>query len=133
MNLGTQTSSLVNHLYSRATIGSPDPKVGMPATVLMWSDRHAATVTKVTELSGQWKWEIEVTEDTVTAVRGSIHDGSAVFETAPNPDGYVGLYRMRRVTREWVHGYINQDTGKFNKSSGGLIVGKSEHYVDPSF
>jgi hypothetical protein len=32
-----------------------------------------------------------------------------------------------------VSGYINRDTGKFNKSAGGLILGVRDHYVDPSF
>ena len=41
MNIGTQTSSLVNHLYSRMTIGEPEPTVGMGVTMLSWSDRNA--------------------------------------------------------------------------------------------
>ena len=133
MNLGTQTSSLVNHLYSRMTVDSPNPEVGMPATILGWTDRNAATVTKVTELVGQWAWEIEVAEDVVMVTSGSTHDGSAVFETVFNPDGYKHLCRMKRKTREWVRGYISAETGKFRKFSGGLIIGKREHYVDPSF
>jgi len=134
MNIGTQTSSLVNHLYSRMTVDAPSPKVGMAATTLSWSDRHAATVTEVTELCGKrWLYEIRVVDDNVSVVSGSTHDGSATFAFTPNPRGYANLYRMDRKTRAWVKGYINQDTGKFKKGQGGLILGRRDHYVDPSF
>jgi hypothetical protein len=66
-------------------------------------------------------------------ISGSTHDGSATFAFVPNTNGYVNLYRKSRKTGAWVHGYINRDTGKFNKSSGGLILGTRDHYVDPSF
>ena len=135
MNLGTQTSSLVNHLYSRMTVGAPKPVAGMAATVLRWSDRQAATVVSVTELDGKlWSYQIEVAEDDVEVVSGSTHDGSAQFVSrASLGAGYKHLYRMDRKTGRWVCGYMNAQTGKFNKLSGGLILGKRDHYVDPSF
>ena len=134
MNIGTQTNSLVNHLYSRMTVGAPAPVVGMAATTLSWTDRHAATVTEVTELTSKvWAYEIRVVEDKVLVISGSTHDGSATFAFVPNPHRYADIYRMDRKTRAWVHGYINQDTGKFKKGQGGLILGTRDHYVDPSF
>jgi len=134
MNIGTQTSSLVNHLYSRMTVGAPAPVVGMAATTLSWTDRHAATVTEVTELTSKiWAYEIRVVEDKALVIAGSTHDGSATFAFVPNPRGYANIYRMDRKTGKWVGGYINQDTGKFKKGKGGLILGKRNHYVDPSF
>lgn len=133
MNLGTQTSSLVNHLYSRMTIGAPAPTVGMAATTLSWTDRHAATVTKVTELDGKWKWQIEVADDQALVIAGSTHDGSATFAFVSSTSNYSELYRMDRKTGAWVHGYISSDTGKFRKLPGGLILGKRDHYIDPSF
>jgi hypothetical protein len=135
MNLNTQTASLVNHLYSRMVKGEPAPHVGDAATTLSWTDRHAATVTKVTEFGGGklWSFEIEVVEDKVLVISGSTYDGSATFAFAPNPEGYANLYRKCRKTGAWVQGYISQDTGKFRKSTGGLILGRRDHYVDPSF
>jgi hypothetical protein len=134
MNIGTQTNSLVNSMYSRMTIGAPAPTVGMGATVLLWTDRHAATVTKVAELKSKvWAYEIHVVEDKITVVSGSTHDGSAVFATTPNPEGYADMYRMDRKTGSWVRGYINQLTGKFNKRRGGLILGMRDHHIDPHF
>ena len=134
MNIGTQTNSLVNHLYSRMTVGAPAPEVGMAATTLSWTDRHAATVAEVTELTSKvWAYEIRVVDDKVLVIAGSTHDGSATFAFVPNPMGYANIYRMDRKTGAWVHGYINQDTGKFKKGQGGLILGRRDHYVDPSF
>ena len=134
MNIGTQTNSLVNHLYSRATIGAPVPQVGDAATTLSWTDRHAATVVEVTELKSKvWSYEIKVVDDIVSVVSGSTHDGSAKFATRPDPEGSRDLYRMDRKTGAWVRGYINAATGKFNKFSGGLILGQRDHHVDPSF
>ena len=133
MNIGTQTNSLVNHMYSRMTVGAPAPTVGMAATTLSWTDRHAATVTKVTELDGKWKWQIEVADDQALVIAGSTHDGSATFAFAPSTSNYADLYRMDRKTGAWVRGYFSEETGKFRKLPGGLILGRRDHYVDPSF
>lgn len=134
MNIGTQTNSLVNHMYSRMTTGAPAPEVGMAATTLSWTDRHAATVTEVIELTSKvWAYEIRVADDIVTVESGSTHDGSAKFTMVPNYEGFAALYRMNRKTGQWVHGYINKSTGRFLKTGGGLILGRRDHYVDPSF
>ena len=134
MNIGTQTNSLVNNMYSRMTVGAPAPTVGMAATTLSWTDRHAATVTEVTELKSKvWAFEITVIDDIVTVVSGSTHDGSAKFETIFNPKGYPDTYRMDRKTGKWVRGYIGEATGRFVKVPGGLILGMRDHHVDPSF
>jgi len=134
MNIGTQTSSLVNHLYSRMTVGAPTPEVGMAATTLSWTDRHAATVTSVTELKSKvWAYEITVVDDKALVINGSTHDGSATFAFVPNPTGYPDIYRMERKTGKWVRGYMGEVTGRFVKAPGGLILGRRDHYVDPSF
>ena len=135
MNIGTQTNSLVNNLYSRMTVGAPAPTVGMAATTLSWTDRHAATVTKVTELTSKvWAYEIHIIEDKPTVVSGSVHDGSAVYTFEPNPCGYVDMYRMERKTGKWVRGYINGQTGRFKQfRNGGLILGMRDHHYDPHF
>lgn len=38
LKAGTETGSLVNHLYSRS--GDPEPVIGMGATALHWTDRE---------------------------------------------------------------------------------------------
>ena len=136
MKLGTQTASLINHLHSRGTIGQPTPVVGMGATTLGWTDRRAATIVKVTEFGGskQWAFEIEVVLDDAKVISGSCHDGSAVFEYSPRPDGYRDLYRFSKKTQKWVNGYISKETGEFRTGSdGGLLIGQRDHYIDPSF
>ena len=47
MRLGRETNSITNWMLS-TTKGAPEPVVGMGATILMWTDRHAATIVKVT-------------------------------------------------------------------------------------
>ena len=135
MNIGTQTNSHVNHLYSRMTVGAPIPEVGMGATKLSWTDRRAATVTKVTELASKvWAYEIFVSEDKPTVVSGSVHDGSAVYTFESDFCGYADMYRMDRKTGKWVRGYINKETGRFKqRRSGGLILGMRDHHYDPHF
>ena len=134
MNIGTQTNSLINNLYSRMTVNVPAPTVGMAATTLSWTDRHAATVTKVSALSSEvYSHEIEVIDDKIIVISGSTHDGSAKFETVQNPEGHADIYRLERKTGKWVHGHISRNTRRFLKMPGGLILGRRDHYVDPSF
>jgi hypothetical protein len=134
MNIGTQTNSLVNHLYSRMTVDAPKPEVGMAATTLSWTDRHAATVVAVAELNSKvWSHEVRVVDDQVLVIKGSTHDGSATYAFAPGIYNHADTYRMNRKTGAWVRGYINEDTGRFQKLPGGLILGRRDHYVDPSF
>lgn len=47
MKLGSETNSVVNHIYSRAVIGQPEPQVGMGGTVLHWTDRDPVTIFRV--------------------------------------------------------------------------------------
>lgn len=132
----TETASLVNHLDSRAVIGQPVPVVGMGATLLSWTDRHAATITKVEHLpkepSFSELWRIEVCQDIATVIAGSAHDGSAeyafrrderasplTFQSGPN-----GRWKQVRKSARgrWcaVDGY-------------GLRIGEREEYRYPCF
>lgn len=133
MKLGTETNSLINHLYSRGTIGQPAPKVGMGATMLGWTDRHAGTITKVTEYTGKLvRWEVEVTYDDAKVVSGSEHDGSAVYEFSPGTGTRQFAFYLK--TQSWEEFTRNPETGKRNKQRGyGLRIGDRDHYRDPSF
>lgn len=135
MQVGTQTASLVNHLYSRSTIGQPKPTVGMGVTILGWTDRYAGTIHKVSELCGKtWLYEIEVTRDDAKVISGSVFDGSAKYEYTSRPDGGVWLFRFNRKTGKWVEGLRNVETLRFNSRNGrGLRIGEREEYSDPSF
>ena len=129
MKLGSETGSLVNHLMS--TSSNDEPTIGTPATLLSWSDRAAATVTDVFVKNG--RTIVEVTYDLSTVVRGSSVDGSAEYRYERDPSGSVRYFR-REKTGEWICVRKNEDTGRWVKSGrGGILLGRRETYVDPSF
>lgn len=131
MKLGTQTGSVVNHLLSRATIGQPEPVVGMGATMLLWTDRSAGTITGVQTVRG--KTIVTVQTDRATVVAGSSHDGSAEYSYAPNPRGAEYHFR-REDDGRWQRVVISSKTGRWVKAGGhGLRIGERDKYRDPSF
>lgn len=133
MKLGTQTGSVINHLHSRAVIGQPEPVVGMGATVLLWSDRSACTITNVQQVRG--KTIVTVQKDYATVVAGSSHDGSAEYRYSRNPGGSENHFR-REDDGRWQQVIINRQTGSLGKVTGGgcgLRIGERDEYRDPSF
>lgn len=132
MKLGTQTGSLINHLQSRATDGQPEPKVGMGATILLWSDRHAATIRNVFYIGN--KIAVQVTRDHAKVVSGSSHDGSAVYEFTTTADGRLETFAFDGST--WSQYAVNPKTKRWNKVPGGghgLRIGERDEYRDPTF
>lgn len=129
MKLGSETGSLVNHLMSSRS--NTEPNIGTPATLLSWTDRSAATVTKVFEKNGRLM--IEVTDDKSQLFSGSRVDGSATYIYSRDPDG-VRRYFRREKNGEWCCVRKNEDTGRWVKSGrGGILLGRRETYFDPSF
>lgn len=114
MKLGTETASLTNHLMS-GTNGAPTPEVGMGATILMWTDRHAATIVKVTPS------QIHVKRD--KAVRADNNGMSEMqqynYEADPTAD--VEIFRKTK------NGYRKADGGH------SLRIGDRSEYHDYSF
>jgi hypothetical protein len=134
MKLGTQTASLTNHMYSRATIGQPKPEPGMGATVLAWTDRYAATIVSVEELSSKrYQYLVEVVRDKATVIAGSSFDGSAEYSYERNPKACSDLWASRRDGGAWIAVERN-DAGRLVKREGnGLRIGERDEYRDPSF
>ncbi len=133
LKAGTQTGSLMNHLASRATKGQPKAEVGMGATLLMWTDRHAATIIDVEGDGLSAGTILTVQEDHAKIVSGSAMDGSAEYEYSPNPEGYKKYFRLS-AKGFWDCIYRNEQTGRWNKSSsGGLAIGYRREYRDPCF
>ena len=116
MKLGTETGSLINHLASRAA--SPRPEVGMPATILLWTDRSPATVIWVSA-SGK---TIKVQEDAYrrTDTRG-YYTEEQDYEYSPDPAGRVETVRLTK--RGW----------RVKGGGSGVMLGHRERYEDPSF
>lgn len=133
MNIGTQTNSLVNHLFSRSTIGQPMPTIGMGATILGWTDRAPATIVKVFT-KGVYLY-IEVQYDDYKIVSGSTQDGSAAYEYTPNTNAGTQVYRAKFSGGEignWSSTFKN-DNGRWVSGEGGLMIGSRSRYYDPSF
>jgi len=134
MKLGSGTGSLVNHVRSRMTSGQPEPKVGDGATLLHWSDREAATVTKV-EPQKKGGWVIWVQEDDAkrTDSRGMCE--SQDYEYTPNPKGRVHFYRFEPNGKGWqeVTPGKRLNSWKLTGSGQGIRVGEREKYHDYSF
>lgn len=131
MKLGTETGSLVNHLLAAGTLGQPTPEVGMGATLLSWTDRNPATITKVFAIGKALA--VQVKQDDFKVVSGSMQDGSAEYEFSPNPTGYAWTFKFDGS--RWVQVVLNKSTGRWKKVSGGdsLRIGDRAKYYDPHF
>jgi len=133
MKLGTETGSVMNHLYSRATRGQPEPAVGMGATVLLWTDRTAGTIVAVHETPRGLV--VSVQDDRTRVIAGSAQDGSADYAYEPNPDGYMRHFR-RGDDGRWEQVQPGKRPGTWKKSDCGrcgLRIGEREEYRDPTF
>ncbi len=127
MKLGTETSSLINHLYSRATIGEPKATVGMGATILSWTDRYAATVTNVDNN------RVTVQRDHAKRVDSNGMSEGQDYEYTPDPHGAEYVFRKAR-SGQWEEVFFNAETGRWNKSCGyALRLGERCQYRDFSF
>jgi len=127
MKLGTQTGSLVNHLYSRMTLNEPEPTVGMGVTMLSWSDRHAGTIVEV----NMKKRYIAITEDDATRIDNNGISESQQYEYTTRLDGHITYYRKDR-SGEWRKCYYNENK-RLVFGCGGLILGERDKYYDFTF
>ena len=114
-----QYGSLFNRLMDN-TEAPADPQVGDGATILMWSDRHAATVIEVERFkSGQRAGQVSrVTVQRDHATRTDNHGmgDSQSYTYQRDPNGSVHVYR---VTKD----------GRFP----GLLLGHRDEHYDFSF
>jgi hypothetical protein len=131
MKLGTQTASMTNHLHSRAVIGQPEPTVGMGATVLLWTDRHAATITEVFKV-GKFTY-VCAQQDKAIRNDGNGMSESQGYDYTPNPNGSCEYFR-REESGMWQAVTKNTVSGRWNKGEGhGLRIGERDEYYDFSF
>jgi hypothetical protein len=114
MNFGTETGSVVNHLLSD-TQGEPEAVVGMGATILMWTDRHAATIVKVT------RTQVHVRRDKATRTDKNGMSESQEYTYEADPTATVEIFR--KTKRGW------RATG----GGKGLRIGDRREYHDFSF
>lgn len=115
---GTETGSLMNHLFSGARMAAPE--VGMGATILMWTDRHAATIREVSK-SGK---RVGIVRDVATRID---KDGmSDAQEYAFTPGGGGIIYYTLRKNGAWVR---QGDSIKGER----LAIGARSEFHDFSF
>lgn len=123
MKLGTETASVTNHLLS-GTKGAPTPVVGMGATVLMWSDRHAATIVEVqTFKTGTRAGQVSavvIQRDHATRTDTNGMSESQAYTFTPNADAAKEVYRLTK-------------SGGFKGACGSLRIGDRREYHDYSF
>ena len=131
LKAGTQTGSLMNHLYSRATKGQPEPVVGMGATLLSWTDREAATIVEVTKTkSGAWL--IAVQEDNAQRIDSNGFSESQEYEYSPNPEAAKQWFRFEEA-KGW-RSVRQGEKGRWKLTGGGgLLIGSRRKYHDFSF
>jgi hypothetical protein len=129
MRIGSETASLVNHMYSRMVVGEPAPYVGMPATLLSWTDRDPATVIEV----NMSKRYIVVQDDDYERVDSNGLSESQEYKYTPNPDAPKRIFRKDKKG-QWVQHFVNPETKRLVQARGcGLRLGEREKYYDFSF
>lgn len=123
LKLGTQTGSLMNHVMSATA--EPAPEVGMGATRLGWTDRHACTIVEVLRTrAGQVK-AVVVQRDKATRTDSNGMSEAQSYAFEPDPNASRVTYSLRK-------------TGRFVRagdSMGGdrLLIGRRDEYYDYSF
>ena len=115
-----QTASLVNQIYSYSS--NSMPTIGMGATILGWTDRHAATVVEVSK-SGR---AVTVQKDKATRTDNLGMSDCQSYSYSPNPEGSKQTFTLRKNGR-WVH------EGSAMGSGSTLSLGHRNHYYDYSF
>jgi len=122
--------SLVNYIQSRSVIGAPEPFVGMPATILFFSDREPATVIEIFELR-KAKHVVLQADDYKRVDNNGLSESQEYVYTA-NPNGSKYTFRMAR-NGLWKNVFLNAE-GKYERcGETGLYLGKRERYYDFSF
>lgn len=102
------------------------PKVGDPATYILWTDRYACTVVEV-KRNGK---ELVLQRDKATRVRGSDWSEPQVYTFERDPEG--DLFRVSR--RKSINGkYIWVQVGCKPGTGCVATVGTRQEYRDPHF
>lgn len=131
MRAGTDTGSLINHLMSRQVRGEPPPEKGMGATLLSWTDRHAATIVDV--FTAGRKTIVKVQEDKSIRIDKNGFSESQDYRYEENPQGRT--YHFAKDSKGfWVQMYYNEDTRRWSQNRCyGLKIGVRDSYHDYSF
>jgi len=114
-----QHGSLQNLLMGS---GTATPKIGDGATVICWTDRHAATVIAVSK-SGK---SVSVQRDTARRIDTRGMSDMQEYECTPNPNGCRETFTLR-ANGAWVQ------KGQSMRGGSRLSIGERRPYFDFSF
>jgi hypothetical protein len=114
----TKLGSFHNNYYAGGK--NPIPEIGMGATILMWTDRHACTIVDVKGKS------VFIREDIAKRTDGLGMSDCQTYEYTPNPDAPVQEYTLRKNGK-----YIKK--GNDMKNGTVLAIGFRREYYDFSF
>lgn len=121
MNARVQNGCIFNRMDERAA--QPKPEVGMGATILMYSDRHAATVVGV---SANGK-VVRVQQDKATRTDTlGVTDSGQRYRYERNKLGKVRTFSLRS-NGCWV------EAGAQARNGTTLKLGVRDEHYDPSF
>lgn len=124
--MSTQHGSLVNHLYANMTNGEPEPQVGMGATILSYTDRHAATVIG-------WDGEIcTVQRDKATLLNKGVMSDAQEYSYERDTEGTTYRFKKDR-SGKWRTVYLSLRKRWCFAEGNGLMLGRREEYYDYSF
>jgi hypothetical protein len=114
--------SLLNAIADRSVIGAPTPEPGMGATELLWTDRHAGTITWVSANGKRLRWRRD------KAIRTDSYGMSDVqsYRYEPDPNAVEVEFTLRKNGR-WIQ------KGSPMRGSGSLMLGTRREYYDYSF
>lgn len=111
------TASFTNYLFSGSKM--PQPKVGMGATILMFTDRHACTIVAVTPKS------VTIQRDTATRTDKNGMSESQAWTYAFNPVAKREVYTLRK------NGAWCRAGEKLTGTR--IVIGVRDEYYDPHF
>lgn len=113
-------TSLVNSVYAASTRGQPEPTVGMGATILGGSDRHAATIVEVKKL-GKYP-AVVVQRDTARRTDNNGMSEDQDYAYTPNPEAPRKTYRFRN--ERWEAVYQDRETKRWRAEKyDSLVIG----------
>lgn len=115
-----QTGSLMNLLMSGPK-GQPVPEVGMGATILGWTDRHACTIVEVSAS----KRSVKIQRDIATRTDDNGMSDSQSYSYEPDTEARVQEFTLRK------NGAYVEKGASIRESR--LRLGERDEYYDFSF
>lgn len=110
----------------------PAPEIGMGATIIMYSDRHAGTVVLATPVKGREFVTVQADKAIRTDDFGMSDTQSYRYERDPHGRGWN--FRKDKTGR-WTEVVRNLKTKRWNQVEGGagLLLGERDTYHDYGF